>query len=86
MLLNIPNAVGMVEILVGRNLMLIVAPLRQLSTGEAECSVCCYVHQSDLRLYGMPVDAFVLLVEDLDAPQQLTRHGDVVVDVAGDFL
>ena len=43
--------------------------------------------KNDLRLYGVPrVASRVVRVYDVNLPEVLRSHADVVVDVAGDLL
>ena len=66
--------------------MLHKAPLWVILPSEPEGGAGVDVDQSDLRVDGVPHLTGRVSVDDVDPPEVLGRHGDVVVNVAGDLL
>ena len=85
-LLYIPHGVRLVNIPIAGHLMLHKAPLGVVLPGEPERGAGVDVDQPDLGVNGVPHLSGRVPVDDVDPPEVLGGHGDVVVDVAGDLL
>ena len=85
-LLHIPHSVRLIDIPVTGNLMLHKAPLGVILPSEPEGGAGVDVDQSDLGVDGVPHLTSRVSIDDVDPPEVLGGHGDVVVDVAGDLL
>ena len=89
-LLDVPDGVQLVDVLVGHDLVLVEAPVRVERVGELHGLAGGDVDEADLRADRRPHGLLALgeggrLVDDLDAPVVLRGHRDVVVDVACDL-
>ena len=85
-LLHIPDSVSLLNISVGCNLVLDKTPVRIVLAREPEGGAGVDVDQTDLGVDGVPDIPGSVPVDDVHLPEVLGGHGDVVVDVARDFL
>lgn len=85
-LLHVPHGVRLVYVSIGSYLVLHKAPIRIILSGEPESSSGVDVDQSHLRVDRVPDFASCVSVDDVNLPEILGGHGNVVVDVARDLL
>ena len=85
-LLHVPDGVRLVDVPVRDHLGLMEAPLGILLAAVAKRMAGVDVDEPDLGVDGVPDIARLVPVHNVHRPQVLGRHGDVVVDVAGDLL